>query len=142
MDFVTLHNILYFIYIGCVNLPLPTEDQVEEPFPDGYPEEADPFRLYKNADKFLLPTLKERCLYNLEHVVTVDNVAERLFHPDCQYHEPLKHFYFNYLVDNYAAVTETDGWECAVCSLSDDISPSTVIYRTRLLLDITRKAGR
>ena len=61
IDFVTLHNILYFIYIGCVNLPLLEEDQIEEPFPEGYPDEADPFRLYKNADKFLLPALKERC---------------------------------------------------------------------------------
>jgi hypothetical protein len=138
MDFVMLHNILYFIYIGCVNLPLPKEDQPEVPFPDGYPEEADPFRLYKNADKFLLPTLKERCLYNLEHGVTVDNVAERLFHPDCEYHEDLREFYFNYIVSNYDAVKDTDGWECAVYG-SEDIAPSTARYRARLFLDISRK---
>jgi hypothetical protein len=139
IDFVTLHNILYFIYIGCVNLPLPREDQIEEPLPEGYPDEADPFLLFRNADKFLLPALKERCLFNLEHGVTAENVAERLFHPDCEYHEDLKEFYFNYLVANYDAVKDTQGWERAVCSINDDVPASTARYRTRLLLDITRR---
>jgi hypothetical protein len=82
IDFITLHNI-DFIYTGCVNLPLLEEGQIEEPFPEGYPDEADPFRLHKNADKFILPALKERPLYDLEHGVTVENVAERLFNPEC-----------------------------------------------------------
>src|SRR5271154_6608178 len=83
IDFVTLHNILYFIYIGCVNLPFPQEEADSEPLPDGYPNEADPFRLFRAADRFLLPTLKERCFLHLKHGVTTKNVVERLFHPDC-----------------------------------------------------------
>jgi len=47
IDFVTLHNILYFIYIGCVNLPLPGDESTKEPFPEGYPDEADPFCLLR-----------------------------------------------------------------------------------------------
>jgi hypothetical protein len=138
IDFVTLHNILYFIYIGCVNLPLPREDQINEPFPEGYPEEPDPFCLFRNADKFLLPSLKERCLFNLEHGVTPENVAERLFHPDCQYHGDLKGFYLDYLIANYDVVKDTDGWERAVCG-NDDDSASTLRYRARLILEISRK---
>jgi hypothetical protein len=136
--FVTLHNILYFIYIGCVNLPGQKDNDVEKPFPEGYPEEADPFLLFRNANKFLLSELKECCLYSLEHGVTVDNVAERLFHPSCQFHEDLKAFYFNYLVANYDAVKATTGWESAFCG-SDDECPSAARYRTRLLFTISRK---
>jgi hypothetical protein len=134
IDFVTLHNILYFIYIGCVNLPFSKRD---EPLPEGYPDEADPYLLFRNANKFLLPSLKKLCYYNLKHNVTATNVAERLFHPDCEYHEELRELYFNYLVANYAEVKETEGWERAVCNL-DDASPSTVRYRARLLFDISK----
>jgi hypothetical protein len=138
IDFVTLHNILYFIYIGCVNLPFPAVERDDEPLPDGFPDEPDPFRLYRNADKFLLSSLKERCLLYLEHSVTTKNVAERLFHPDCEYHSELKEIYFNYLIANYDEVRETEGWERVVC-IDEDVSPSTVKYRTRLLFDISKK---
>jgi hypothetical protein len=134
IDFVTLHNILYFIYIGCVNLPLPNEDR-EEPLPEGYPEEACPFRLFRNADRFLLPALKEHCLFNLEHGVTPQNVSERLFHPDCEHHPELKEFFYQYLITNFDQVKETEGWERAVCN--DETSPSTFRYRSRLLFEIT-----
>ena len=137
IDFVTLHNILYFIYIGCVNLPLPNEDADDEFPPDGYPDEPDPFRLFRNADKFLLPSLKERCLFNLEHGIILENVAERLFHPYCEYHPELKELYFNYLVANYDEVKETEGWERAVCN-DEDVSPSTARYRARLLYNISK----
>jgi hypothetical protein len=136
IDFVTLHNILYFIYIGCVNLPLPKRDD-DEPLPEGYPDQPDIFMLFRNADKFLLPALKERCLFNLEHDITSANVAERLFHPDCEYHGELRELYFNFLVANYDEVKETVGWERAVCNL-DDVSPSTIRYRARLLFEISR----
>jgi hypothetical protein len=141
IDFVTLHNILYFIYIGCVNLPLPKrddDDDDDEPLPEGYPDQPDPFLLFRNADKFLLPALKERCLFNLEHDITSANVAERLFHPVCEHHEELKDLYFKYLVANYDEVKETAGWERAVCNL-EDVSPFTIRYRARLLFDISKK---
>lgn len=141
IDFVTLHNILYFIYIGRVNLPFPKEEPDDEPLPEGYPDEPDIFRLFRNADKFLLPSLKEICIYNLGHDVTPQNVAERLFHPDCEYHEELKELYFDYLVDNYDEVKETEGWERAVCD-DDDDSPSTARNRARLLFNISKKVRK
>jgi hypothetical protein len=134
IDFVTLHNILYFIYIGCVNLPLPERDDDDKP---GYPAQPDPFLLFRSADKFLLPTLKELCLFNLQHDVTSANVAERLFHPDCEYHDELRDLYLKFLVANYDEVKKTEGWERALCNL-DDVSPSTVKYRARVLFDISQ----
>jgi hypothetical protein len=136
IDFITLHNILYFVYIGYVNLQLPNEGQ-EDSLPEGYPEEACPFRLFRNADRFLLPTLKEHCLYNLRHGITPENVAERLFHPDCQHHPELKDLYFQYLIANYHQVIETEGWERALCN-DEEVSTSTRNYRSRLLVEITR----
>ena len=140
IDFVTLHNILYFIYIGCVNLPpLSHKEPDTEPLPEGYPEEADPFRLYRAADKFLLPLLKERCYFHLQHGVTVENVAEMLFHPDCEHHPELQQHFMHYITTNFKAVKDTDGWERAVCD--EDVSPAVYRYRARLVLEITRKIG-
>jgi hypothetical protein len=137
IDFVTLHNILYFIYTGCVNLPFPQDEPDINPLPEGYPSKPDPFRLFRNADKFLLQSLKERCFFHLQHSVTIENVAERLFHLDCGQYPELKDFYFNYLVANYEEVKETEELERVVCNC-EDISQSAVEYRMRLLLDITK----
>jgi len=140
IDFVTLHNILYFIYIGCVNLPkFPHDEKDSEPLPEGYPDEADPFRLYRAADKFLLPALKEHCYIHLQHGVTVENVADMLFHPDCEHHPELKQHFLEYVIANFKAVKVTEGWERAVCD--EDVSPAVYRYRGRLVLEITRKIG-
>jgi hypothetical protein len=138
IDFVTLHNILYFIYIGRVNLPSSKEETDGETLPEGYPDEAEPFCLFRNANKFLLPELKEWCLFDLEHGITPENVAERLFHPDCEHHEEMKELYFNYLIANYDKVKETQGWERALCG-DLNVTPSAAIYRARLIFDISKK---
>jgi len=138
IDFVTLHNILYFIYIGCVNLPKSSLDEkASEPVPEGYPDEADPFLLYRAADKFLLPSLKELCYFHLLHGVTVQNVADMLFHPDCEHQTELKQHFLDYIVANFNEVKDTEGWERALTD--EDASPAVCLYRTRLLLQITRK---
>jgi len=139
IDFVTLHNILYFIYIGCVNLPFFKDEKDVEPLPEGHPEEADPFRLFRAADKFLLPSLQEQCYFHLQHGVTVENVSDMLFHPDCEHHAELKQHFTDYIVANFKEVKETDGWERAVCD--DDVSPAIYRYRLRLILEITKKVG-
>jgi hypothetical protein len=139
IDFVTLHNILYFVYIGCVNLPFPHDekDSEPEPLPEGFPDQADPFRLFRAADKFLLPSLQEQCYFHLQHGVTVENVSDMLFHPDCEHHMELKQHFTDYIVANFKEVKETEGWERAVCD--EDISPAIYRYRSRLILEITKK---
>jgi hypothetical protein len=137
IDFVTLHNILYYIYIGCVNLPFPQDEPDNDPLPEGYPDVPDAFRLFRNADKFLLSDLKERCYLHLKHGITIKNVVERLFHPACGQHSELKDFYFRYLIVNYNEVKKTEEWDCVV-RYDEDVSPSVARYRTDLLLDITK----
>jgi hypothetical protein len=140
IDFVTLHNILYFIYIGCVNLPFPQGKPDSDPLPEGYPDEADPFRLLRNADKFLLPSLKEYCYFHLQYSITIKKVAELLFNPDCAKHPELKDFYFRYLVANYDEVKKTEEWERVVC-MDEDVPPSLATYRSRLVFDITKESS-
>jgi hypothetical protein len=141
VDYTTLHNILYYIYTGYANLPCLNMLLDMDPLPKGYPAEADPFVLYRNAHKFLLPELKEYCLYELKGGITPENVTTRLFHPICQQHPDLKEIYFNYLVENYDAVKDTDGWERAI--IGDQNESSTVRdYRMRLIFEITKKVRR
>ena len=139
IDFVTLHNILYYIYTGCVNLNLQQGTPTEEyyPRPDGYPDPADPYCLYRSADKFLLAPLKEKCFEYLKHSMTPENIAERLFDGECEHYEPLKTLYLGYLLENYDIVKWTEGWERAVCD--EDISPCVGRYRQRLLFDISKR---
>jgi len=138
IDFVTLHNILYFIYIGCVNLPFPDEEADSRHLPDGYPKEAEPFRLFRAADRFLLPTLKERCFSHLSHGVTTENVVERLFHPGCEHHDELRQHYLNYLIANFDVVKQSEQWDSVICP-SEEVSSSVSRYRDRLLLEITKR---
>jgi hypothetical protein len=138
IDFVTLHNILYYIYTGTVNLHVPQIYQDDYLFPEGYPSAADPYLLFRNADKFLLPSLKNRCYNYLKNVVTPEIVAERLFHKDCAHHGDLKTFYLEYVIANYDKVKSTEGWKKAVCS-EDENSLSVMKYRTSLLYEISQK---
>jgi hypothetical protein len=138
IDFITLHNILYFIYIGCINLRFPGIQRTD-PLPGGYPDEADPFLLYRNADKFLLPKLKYHCYFHLENNLTPDTVPDMLFHAECQHHPELKELFLEYIVANFNDVKDTEGWERAVCQDDDDVSPSVARYKSRLILEISKK---
>ena len=138
IDFVTLHNILYYIYTGCVNLHLHQEGPHDYEFPEGYPSEPDPYLLFRNADKFLLLELKDICSRHLEHGVTTENVSERLFHGDCEHHENLKTVYLEYLIKNYDNVKLTEGWK-RVFDNEDDVLPSVVSYRMGLLFEISQR---
>ena len=137
IDFVTLHNILYYIYTGSVNLHVKREGDEDYEFPEGYPDEPDLYCLFRNADKFLLTSLKDICHLHLTEGVTHENVAERLFHGDCEHHEDLKERYMEYLLANYDKVKETDGWERVLND--EDVSASVVKYRMSLLFEISKK---
>jgi hypothetical protein len=137
IDYITLHNILYFLYIGCVNLPF-SKDEAKEQHPEGYPGIPDPFRLFRNAHKFHIPLLTDRCLFYLDQGITPKSAVERLFHPECENYDALKTLYFDYLVANYDQVKETKEWERALCN-DDDVSPAVARFRARLLFDISKR---
>jgi BTB/POZ domain len=138
ITFVTFHNILYYIYTGTVNLHLRPKEQEYDDFPDGYPDEADPYSLYRSADRFLLPSLKERCYTHLIRGITPENAGKRLFHKECEYYEDLKTLYLDYVIANYDKVKVTEGWKEAILN-EDGASPSVINYRNRLFYEISQK---
>lgn len=126
IDLATLHNIIYYLYTGCVNLGwerVCEEDAHRyEPFPSGLPVRADPFLLYKNAKKFLIDDLAQHTFEVLREELTPEHVVERLFtgQDDLRFCDDVVDMYVDYLVRNYEKVkalewwkdTEWDGAEC------------------------------
>lgn len=137
IDFVTLHNILYYIYTGCVNLILGKSRRYET-LPEGFPPKPDPFMLHRNAEKFLLTKLKDHCFRYLKGTTTGSNVAERLFHPDCEHHDNLREFFFEYFMSHYKEATKSEAWGDLILQ-KQKLSSSVKRYRRSMLLEITRR---
>jgi hypothetical protein len=119
IDYVTLFNILYYIYLGCFNLwPMDTDLWARERYklPNDFPPEADPLALYKASKTLLLPDLSRRCLEFLKFTVTPKNVAQRLFldDNDLRFHDEVIEIYVDYLFAHYDEVKVTDGWKEAL----------------------------
>jgi hypothetical protein len=140
MDFVTLHNILYYIYTGCVNLHYNNDYLKSHDLPKGYPAEPDPVRLYRNADKYLLPDLKVRCCNHIRLTLTPENVAEKLFSTDGQHHQELQNIFLAYLLEHFEKVRVTEGWEKALCE-EGEIEPELLKYRLRMIFEINKKSN-
>lgn len=100
IDFVSLHNILYYIYTDAVNLVLPYATSEPRIQPIGFPEKADAFDLYRNSAKFGLNGLKERSYRYLCVTTTPNNVVQRLLHHDCCSHLRLITLFLDYFVMN------------------------------------------
>jgi hypothetical protein len=110
-DFTTMHNLLYFIYTGFINLHFGSRpSQGSKVEVDGYPEPADPFYVYQAADMYLLEPLAERCLRYLELTCTVENICDRLFGVREDVNSRLRGVYMDYLLGNYEKVKKTQGW--------------------------------
>jgi hypothetical protein len=139
VDFVTLHNALYYIYTGVANLGS-LSGFFDAP-PEGFPEKADPFHLTQLAHKFCLKELEEDCAFELKHGITVDNVAERLFHPFCRDNKELKQACLDYLLQNYDQVKNTEGWEQAAFGEENESSEMRK-YRMRLFFDISKMVSK
>jgi hypothetical protein len=142
IEFVTLHNILYYLYTGFVNLRVGSEEypRHKKTHPLGYPGRPDPFELYKSSKKFLLSSLTDYCLRYLKKSLNNSNVVERLFRPDSELrsHEELKDLYRDYLLTNYDKIKETKGWRSVVCG-RDDNDPEAREFHNELLFEITER---
>ena len=131
LDYVTVHNLLYFQYTGRVHhhdrdtaMPLTHE------LPKGYPAEADAFTLYRAANMYLLDGLQKRCRKCLVETCTPENISDRLFDTDVKYHEPLARADMTFLLKNYEEVKELPAWD----ALFFDRDGSVADYQYRLLL--------
>ena len=143
IDFVTLHNIIYYIYTKSVNLRLSGLLR-EYPANDtglivGHPPSPDPFDLYRNAKKFLLDPLAEYCFEYLRKS-TYFNIAESLFRRDTElkHHDKLRELFLKKLIENYEWVKTTTRWREIVCN-ELDISAETRQHHEQLLFEITQR---
>ena len=135
VDFVTMHNILYFLYTGCVNLH--HDSALLPEHPAGYPPPVDATALYHAANMYLLEPLEERCYRYLASTCMVSNICERLFSSICKVHEKLKNKYFEYLVQNYDEVKMSQEWKDTILHISD-CSPEEASYQLDVLLEISK----
>ena len=139
IDYVTLHNILYYIYTGCVNLILGKAHGTKHAIaPEGFPERPDPFDLYRNAERLLLFPLRDHSFKYLRATTTTANVAERLFHRDCEVHDALREFFLDFFMERYDDVIRTDGWEAIVMNKNNEAN-GLRRYHKRMILDISRR---
>jgi len=142
IDFVTLHNILYYLYTGCVNLRVGGAEYPpnKTSHPPGYPDAPGALQLYKNANKYLLSSLSAYCLRYLRATLTPSNVAERLFCEDGEVlrHDEIRDLYPEYLLTKYEKVKKSYGWQRVV---RDELEVDVSIREAHrsLLLDITQK---
>src|SRR5579862_2349124 len=141
IDFETLHNILYYLYTGCVNLHVGARDYPNgvTSHPPGFPPSPCPFTLYKNAKKYCIEPLSEFCLKYLKESLTCYNVVDRLFDDNCElkFHEELLSFYENYLLEHYHEVKEVSDWEGVLEEGLDD--PDVLAFHREILIRLMKK---
>jgi hypothetical protein len=147
IDFVTLHNLIYWMYTNSVNLrgrglhhlpaQLPANDTA---LVAGHPAEADPFDLYRNAKKLLLEPLRDYCFDYLKRSTYNFNIINRLFRPDValEHHDLLREWYLEKLIEKYDHVKNTDEWRCIMCN-ELDVSAETRQYHETLLFEISKR---
>jgi hypothetical protein len=134
-DFVTMHNILYFIYTGRANLHFGPVKEQELP---GYPDQADPFQLYRAAHLYGLQPLRDRCYRFLIDTRTPDNICSRLFHSKYPSQELMEE-YINFLLEHYDEVKGKRDWEMLFSSRGRKSLMDDSNYRMHVVLQITRR---
>jgi len=140
VDFVTVHNILYYIYTGCVNLHVPLNGPKYITPPEGYPDEADPFRLYRSADKFLLHDLKGHCFHYIKAATGDDprKAIQWLFDYNCGHHDELREHCLGRVLARYDELKESEEWRKVVLN-EEDVPPSVRQYQERILYEISMR---
>ena len=137
VDYTTMHNILYYLYTGRVNMHL--SRHVEEETPNGYPDAADSFLLYRAANMYMLEGLEERCVHYLRSTCTPENIIERVFdNPECGHHDRIRELYLEYLYNNFEGIKKTKEWEEMLVNMKD-CSEGLLAYKSRLLFEITSR---
>ena len=135
VDSTTMHNILYYLYTGCVNLHFSDDKDC----PVGYPAAADPFLLYRAANMYMLEELENRCYLYLCSTCTPENLIERLFdNPECVHHDRIRNMYVEYLTKNFESIKTTKEWNEMWVNMKD-CSEELVAHKSKLLLEITSK---
>jgi hypothetical protein len=139
-DFVTIHNVLYFLYTGTANLHWNTDEVREqmENKPDGYPDPADAFLLYKAADIYMMKTLKDLCSSYLVATCTSGNIVEKLFNnTELLLFGDLWDAYIEH-VAKHTKIKATKPWENLLDDLAGDSDSEDLKYQRRTLARILK----
>ena len=116
VDFITMHNLLYFLYTGCVNLhnnPDSVQDDLRNP--DGYPDAVDAFSMYRAANMYMLAELEDRCYRYLVSTCSPENICERLLGNSAwKNYDKIRNSFLEYLIQNYNTVKVSKEWD--ICS--------------------------
>ena len=135
VDFTTMHNILYYLYTGRVNLHF----REKKLGPSGYPQPADPFLLYRAANMYMLEELENRCCHYLQSTLHPENLVERFFdNPECAHHGRIHNMYLEYLKKNFESIKKTEDWQDMWLGMKD-CSEEQVEYKSRLLFEIVNQ---
>jgi BTB/POZ domain len=139
IDFVTMHNLLYFLYTGYVNLHHdPDSVQSDLRNPDGYPDVVDAFSMYRAANMYLLEELEDRCYRYLVLTCSPENICERLFgNPACIHYDKIRNSLLEYVAKNYDTIKMSKEWEDMLLDLKN-CSQELVAYRSKILLDVSK----
>lgn len=135
IDFVTMHNLLYFLYTGRVNLHFAN---VEAQSLIGYPDKADAFDLYRASDFYGLQSLAQRCFQFLMNTRTRRNICPRLFHIDCKPFKALQEGYNDFLLQHFEEIKKTEDWK-SVFNNWTELALEEQNYRVELMLHITSR---
>lgn len=135
IDFVTMHNLLYYLYTGLVNLHYGDTNQQ---LPQGYPEEADAFKLFRVADMYVVGPLADRCFNYIMATNTPENICGRLFDIRCKPYQSLREAYVSFLLSQYSEVKDTEAWE-ELFFMTKYLTDEETKYRASVLLEITDK---
>lgn len=100
-NYGTMHNLLYFLYTGRVNLHFGTAKAQLQPY---YPTNADGFELYRAADFYGIQTLQNRCFRFLMQTRTTDNLCRRLFVIKCEPYKELQQNYISFVLKDYEEI--------------------------------------
>ena len=132
----TLHNLLYYMYTGKVNLHIGQGQAYLCPIA------TEPFELYRKATKFGLDQLAARCLHYLRSTLTPMNVCGRLFNPWCLDYPALKHSYIDYLVRSFNVVSRRVEWCRFVLHAQNEESLEHEHHQHLLLEEIMARVER
>src|SRR5579859_3295920 len=111
-DFTTMHNLLYYLYTGKVNMHM--FDIHNEPA--GYLPKVDAFELYKAADMYMIDALSSRCLSYLRESCTLENICQRLFDPECDVFPAVREMFLEFMVENFPKISQEKDWEDVLTS--------------------------
>jgi len=104
VKFTTMHNIVYYLYTGKVNMHYSANDDGSyfDPSytftpPEGHPPAADPFELYLAANMFLLEEIEHRTERYLRLTCSVENILSRLGDVRLEPYDALREFYIEFV---------------------------------------------